>query len=106
MKAVIVSMIAAAGLMVAGSAMADDGAALLKKSNCMGCHKMEGKLVGPGFQDIANKYKGDASAQAKLETKITKGGAGAWGTMPMPAMANLKAEDTKAMVTYILSMAK
>lgn len=101
MKSVIVSMIAAAGLLVAGSAFADD--ALLKKSNCMGCHKMEGKLVGPGFKEVAAKYKGDATAAAKLETKVTKGGAGAWGTMPMPAMANVKPEDVKAMVAYILT---
>jgi len=106
MKSVIVSMIAAAGLMVAGSALADDGAALLKKGNCMGCHKMEGKLVGPGFMEVAKKYKGDATAQAKLETKVAKGGAGVWGTMPMPAMNNVKPEDTKAMIAYILAMAK
>lgn len=106
MKSIIVSMIAAAGLMVAGSALADDGAALLKKGNCMGCHKMEGKLVGPGFKEVAVKYKGDAGAQAKLETKVAKGGAGVWGTMPMPAMGNVKPEDIKGMVTYILGMAK
>lgn len=101
MKSVIVSMIAAAGLMVAGSAFADD--ALLKKSNCMGCHKMEGKLVGPGFKEISAKYKGDASAQAKLETKVAKGGGGVWGTMPMPPMAAVKPEDIKTMVAHILS---
>jgi len=106
MKSVIVSIIAAAGLMVAGSVMAEDGAAMLKKGNCMGCHKMEGKLVGPGFLDVAKKYKGDATAQAKLETKVAKGGAGVWGTMPMPAMNNVKPEDIKGMVTYILSQAK
>ncbi|HUX90901.1 MAG TPA: c-type cytochrome [Gallionellaceae bacterium] len=106
MKSIIVSMIAAAGLMVAGSALADDGAALLKKSNCLGCHKMEGKLVGPGFAEVAKKYKGDAGAQAKLETKVAKGGAGVWGTMPMPAMGNVKPEDIKVMVSYILSQAK
>ena len=101
MKSVIVSMIATAALLVAGSALADD--ALLKKGNCMGCHKMEGKLVGPGFKEVAAKYKGDATAQAKLETKVAKGGAGAWGTMPMPAMNNVKPEDIKAMVAYVLT---
>ncbi len=104
MKSVIVSMIAAAGLLVAGSAFAD--VALLKKGNCMGCHKMEGKLVGPGFVEVANKYKGDAGAAAKLEAKVAKGGAGVWGTMPMPAMANVKPEDIKTMVTFILAQAK
>ena len=106
MKSVIVSMIAAAGLMVAGSALADDGATLLKKNNCMGCHKMEGKLVGPGFADVAKKYKGDAGAEAKLEAKVASGGAGVWGTMPMPAMKNVKAEDIKTMVSFILAQAK
>lgn len=106
MKSVIVGMMVAAGLMVAGSALADDGAALLKKSNCMGCHKMEGKLVGPGFAEVAKKYKGDAGAAAKLETKVAKGGAGVWGTMPMPAMGNVKPADIKTMVEYILAQAK
>ncbi len=104
MKSVIVCMIAAAGLLVAGSAFADE--ALLKKGNCMGCHKMEGKLVGPGFADVAKKYKGDKGAAAKLETKVAKGGAGVWGTMPMPAMAQVKPEDIKAMVAFILAQAK
>jgi cytochrome c551/c552 len=90
MKSVIVSMIAAAGLMVAGSVF----------------HKMEGKLVGPGFKEVAAKYKGDATAEAKLEAKVAKGGAGVWGTMPMPAMANVKAEDIKTMVAFILAQAK
>jgi cytochrome c len=101
MKSVIVSMIAAAGLIVAGSAFADD--ALLKKGNCMGCHKMEGKLVGPGFKEISAKYKGDATAQAKLEVKVAKGGGGVWGTMPMPPMSAVKPEDVKTMVAYILT---
>jgi cytochrome c len=105
MKSVIVSMIAAAGLMVAGSAMAADGAALLKSSTCMGCHKMEGKLMGPGFKEVANKYKGDAGAAEKLEAKVAKGGSGVWGSMPMPAM-KAKPEDIKTMVEYILAQAK
>jgi len=106
MKSVIVTMIAAAGLMVAGSTFAADGAALIKSSGCMGCHKMEGKLVGPGFAEVAKKYKGDAGAVAHLETKIAKGGSGVWGTMPMPAMGAVKPADIKTMVTYILSQAK
>lgn len=102
MKSVIVSMIAAAGLVVAGSAFAD-GAALLKANTCMGCHKMEGKLVGPGFKEIAAKYKGDAGAAATLEAKVVKGGAGVWGTMPMPPMSKAKPEDVKEMVAFILT---
>ena len=106
MKSVIVSMFAAAGLMIAGTALANDGAALLKSNNCMGCHKMEGKLVGPGLVDIAKKYKGEAGIAEKLEAKVVKGGAGAWGTMPMPAMNKVKPEDVKTMVAYIMTLAK
>jgi len=106
MKSVFVSMIAAASLMVASSAMADDVAALLKKSNCMTCHKMEGKLLGPGFKEVANKYKGDSKAAATLEAKVANGGKGVWGTIEMPKLPNLKAEDIKTMVAYILAQAK
>jgi len=107
MKSIIVSMMVAV-LMVAGTALAaDEGVALLKKSNCMGCHKMEGKLVGPGFAEVAKKYKDDAAAAAKLEAKVSKGGAGVWGTMPMPAMnITTKPEDIKTMVAYIMTLAK
>ena len=106
MKSVIVTMITVAGLMVAGSALAEDGAALLKKNNCLGCHKMEGKLVGPGFADVARKYKGDAGAAARLEGVVAKGGTGVWGTVAMPPSPQVKAEDNKVMIEYILSQAK
>lgn len=104
MKSLIVSMIAVAGILLAGSAMADE--ALLKKGNCMGCHKMQGKMMGPGFSEIATKYKGDAGAAAKLEEKIIKGGSGVWGSMAMPPMAKVTPADSKAMVAYILSLAR
>ena len=104
MKSVIVSMFVAAGLMVAGSAVADE--AMLKKGNCMGCHKMDGKSMGPGFKQVAEKYKGDAAAQATLEAKVAKGGKGVWGSMAMPPMSAVKPEDIKTMVTFILAQAK
>lgn len=104
MKSLIVSMIAVAGILLTGSVMADE--ALLKKGNCMTCHKMKGKMMGPGFAEIAAKYKGNAGAASKLEEKVIKGGSGVWGSMAMPPMANVTPADSKAMVTYILSLAK
>ena len=74
MKSIIVSMIAAAGLMVAGSAFAVDMPDLAKKNNCTACHAIDKKLVGPAWQAVADKYKGDASAKAKLVTKTMTGG--------------------------------
>lgn len=107
MKSIVVSMIAAAGLMVAGSSMAIDMPDLAKKSNCVTCHKIEGKLVGPAWMDISKKYKGQADAQAKLEAKVAKGGAGAWGSMPMPPNApKVAAADIKTLVEFILGLDK
>ncbi|MDD2915819.1 MAG: c-type cytochrome [Gallionella sp.] len=82
---------------------ADDGEALLKKSNCAACHNVEKKTVGPALKDIAAKYKGDKEAQAKLEKKVRAGGAGVFGTMPMPATGKSVSDgDIKTMVTWIL----
>ena len=107
MKSIVISMIAAAGLMVAGSAMAVDMPDLAKKSGCIACHKIEGKLVGPAWTDIAKKYKGDAGAEAKLEAKVAKGGAGVWGTMPRPPNApKVAAADIKTLVQFIMGLAK
>jgi len=107
MKSVILSMIAIAGLTGAGAALAaEDVATLLKSNNCMLCHQMEGRKAGPGFMDIAKRYKGEAGVAAKLEAKVAKGSSGVWSTMPMPAMSTVKAEDIKAMVNYILSQTK
>lgn len=108
MKSILVSMIAAAGLMVAGSAMATDMPAVAKKLNCTACHAIDKKVVGPAWQAVADKYKGDASAEGKLITKISKGGSGAWGSMPMPAndAAGTKQAEIKEVTKFILGLAK
>jgi cytochrome c len=92
-----------AGLMISNVALADDGAALMKKSNCVSCHQAEKKTVGPGIKMIADKYKGDATAADKLAAKVRKGGTGNWGSMAMPATpAKVSDADIKTMVAYIL----
>jgi len=106
MKSIIVSMVAAAGLMVAGSAMAVDMPDTAKKNNCTACHAIDKKMVGPSWQDVANKYKGDAGAKAKLVPKMIKGGGGVWGAMPMPASPKLSEADSAALVDFILGLAK
>lgn len=107
MKSIIVSM-AVAGLMVAGSAMATDMPELAKKSNCTACHAIDKKVVGPSWQDVANKYKGQADAADKLLVKVSKGGSGNWGSMPMPANdpTGAKQADMKELVKFILGLAK
>jgi cytochrome c len=105
MKSIVISMIAAAGLMVAGSASAAEMNPLAKKHNCTSCHTIDKKLVGPAYADVAKKYKGDAGAAAKLEAKVAKGGSGVWGTMPMPPNApKVPAADIKELVKWVLSL--
>lgn len=108
MKSIIASMTVAAGLMVTGSAIAVDMPELGKKNNCTACHAIDKKVVGPSWMDISKKYKGDATAADKLLVKISKGGSGAWGSMPMPAndAAGKKQDDMKKLTQFILDLAK
>ena len=104
MKSTIVSMVTAAGLLVAGSALAADMPAVAKKNNCVACHAIDKKLVGPAWADVAKKYKGDAGAAASLDDKIAKGGKGVWGPMPMPPNPKMTAEERKELVDFILGL--
>jgi cytochrome c len=83
-------------------AMADE--ALAKAKNCLACHAMERKLVGPSYKDISKKYTGNAGAAAMLATKIQKGGAGAWGAIPMPAMPQVNDAEALKLSQWILSI--
>lgn len=99
-------VLAGAALLAAGTAQAQDAKALLQKSGCTACHSEDKKLVGPAYKDVAVKYKGDAGAAAKLAEKVKKGGSGVWGPVPMPPNANVKDDDIKAMVAYVLALKK
>jgi cytochrome c len=105
MKSMIVSMMVAAGLMVASSAFAAEMPAVAKKNNCTACHAIDKKVVGPAWADVAKKYKGQ-DMEAKLITKVSKGGSGVWGSMPMPANdpAGTKQADIKELVKFILAL--
>lgn len=93
-----------AGLLLTTAAFADDGAALMKKNNCVTCHQVEKKTVGPGLKMIAEKYAADAGAADKLAAKVRKGGAGNWGAMAMPATpAKVSDDEIKAMVATVLA---
>ncbi len=106
MKSLITSMVVAAGLMVAGSAFAVDMPDLAKKKNCVACHAIDKKVVGPAWMDVAKKYKGDASAKAKLVAKTQKGGGGVWGAMPMPPTPGLTDAEANQLVDFVLGLAK
>jgi cytochrome c len=84
-------------------ASAANGMAIAQRNACMGCHAVDRKLVGPSFKQIADKYKGDASAPAKLAVKVKKGGAGVWGSIPMPSHPGMNDADVKAVVAWVLA---
>ena len=99
-------VLAGAAMLAAGAAQAQDAKAMLQKSGCTACHSEDKKLVGPAYKDVAAKYKGDAAAAGKLAEKVKKGGSGVWGPVPMPPNANVKDDDIKTMVAYVLALKK
>ena len=80
--------------------------ALATTKNCMACHAVDKKLVGPSYKDIATKYAGQADAVDKLASKVVKGGSGVWGPVPMPANAQINDADAKKLVIWILAGSK
>ena len=100
MKAIYVSLLAAAGILSAGAVQADE--ALAKAKNCMACHSVDKKIVGPSYKDVAKKYT--AQDEDKLVEKVLKGGKGSWGEVPMPPNAAVKPEEAHKLVKWILSL--
>ncbi|MDX5410737.1 MAG: c-type cytochrome [Thauera sp.] len=101
MKALVAAAVAA-GLLSASPAFASE--ALAKSKNCMACHAVDKKLVGPAYKEVAAKYAGQPDAVATLATKVQKGGVGVWGKVPMPPNAQVNDADAKALVEWILSL--
>jgi cytochrome c len=94
----------ALALLIASAAQASEEMA--KKYNCLACHQTDKKLVGPSYQEVAAKYKGQADAQALLVKKVKEGGVGVWGQIPMPPNPTVPDADLTALVSWILEMAK
>lgn len=86
---------------VSTSAMAN--ADLAKAKNCMACHAVANKLVGPAFKDVAAKYAGQKDAEDKLSAKVQKGGSGAWGAVPMPANPQVSEAEAHTLVKWVLA---
>ena len=77
---------------------------LATKKNCMACHSVDKKLVGPAYKDVAEKYAGQKDAADKLAQKVLKGGTGVWGAIPMPANPQVNEAEAKQLVQWILSL--
>lgn len=76
---------------------------LAKAKNCMACHAVASKLVGPAYKEVASRYAGQKDAEEKLVQKIMKGGSGAWGPVPMPANPQVSQADAHALAKWVLS---
>jgi cytochrome c len=77
---------------------------LAKKHNCLACHPVDKKMVGPSYKDVAAKYRSDKGAAAKLAAKVKNGGQGVWGNVPMPPNGAVPDADVNALVKWILSL--
>jgi len=104
MKTITLSLLLVAGALSAGVAQAADEEALAKAKNCLACHAIDKKIVGPAYKDVAKKYAGQKDAEAKLAEKVIKGGKGSWGEVPMPPNATVKPEEATKLVKWILSL--
>lgn len=99
MKRTLFALLAATTL--AGPVLADQ--ALATSKNCMACHAVDKKLVGPSYKDVAAKYAGQKDAVDKLSAKIMKGGSGVWGPVPMPANPQVTEADAKKLAAWVMA---
>jgi len=100
MKAIYACLLAAAGVMSAGAVQADE--ALAKSKNCLSCHAVDKKVVGPSYKDVAKKYT--AKDEPMLAEKVIKGGKGVWGPVPMPPNPSVTPDEANKLVKWILSL--
>lgn len=84
----------------------EQGKSLIEGTDCMSCHKIDAKLIGPSYLDIAGKYENNSANVDLLAGKIIDGGSGVWGNIPMAAHSGMSKENAKKMVAYILSLKK
>lgn len=90
-----------AALLTSSAAFAS--AELAKSKNCVACHSVERKMIGPPYKAVAERYGKDESAIKVLSEKIVKGGGGSWGQLPMPPQPSVSPEEAEALVKWILS---
>jgi cytochrome c len=101
MKSILMVGMVAVSAFATQSAMAN--ADLAKAKNCMACHAVANKVVGPAYKDVAAKYAGQKDAEDKLVQKVLKGGSGVWGAIPMPANPQVSEAEAHTLVKWILT---
>ena len=98
-RSLMLLMMVVAGASSNAFAQAD----LAKSKNCMACHAIGSKLVGPAYKDVAAKYAGQKDAEDKLVAKVMKGGSGVWGPVPMPANPQVSEAEAHTLVKWVLA---
>jgi cytochrome c len=98
-----IAVLAATGAMLISTA-ASAQLELAKQKNCLACHAVDKKLVGPAYKDVAAKYANDKDAPAKLAKKVREGGVGVWGQIPMPANPQVNEAESLQLVKWVLSL--
>jgi cytochrome c len=98
-RSLMLLLVLASGASSSAFAQAD----LAKSKNCMACHAIGSKLVGPAYKDVAAKYAGQKDAEAKLVAKVMKGGSGVWGPVPMPANPQVSEAEAHTLVKWVLA---
>jgi cytochrome c len=94
-------LLLAAGLLAPLPGLADQALAAAK--NCLACHNVDKKVVGPAYKDVAAKYRGDKTAPARLATKVMEGGGGVWGVVKMPSNPQVSEAEARKLVAWVLS---
>ena len=93
----------ALALVAAASSPAFAQLDLAKAKNCLACHAIDKKVVGPAYKDVAAKYAGDKGAVDRLTQKVMKGGSGVWGPVPMPANPQVSEAEAKKLAAWVLT---
>jgi cytochrome c len=107
MKIRMLALLSAAAALTSVQTPAFANAALATAKNCMACHAVDKKMVGPSYKDVAAKYAGNKDAAAMLAEKIQKGstpGKGNWGAIPMPANPQVSAAEAATLSAWVLSV--
>jgi cytochrome c len=105
-RAGVGAALAASAVLGAPAAHAADtprGMQIAQRNACLGCHAIDRKLVGPSFQQVAARYKGNAQAPTLLEHKVKDGGSGVWGAIPMPSHPAMSDADIRTVVDWVLA---
>lgn len=104
LKLITLAALSSTLFLVSAPVFADQALATAK--NCMACHAVDKKMVGPAYKDVAAKYKGDADAVKKLAVSIQKGstpGKGNWGPVPMPANTQVSEAEATKLATWVMA---